>query len=149
MFGQFSDWLSTQSSFCSHVFTVWVLVMMAFTRAFSQDPVTAQICSTRKSLKPVVFRHSSTVQGGVSKRNKRACYIAVSEFPLPHAPHHWSLLTAAMLRSVCQLLQAHPCISHLSEFFWACRFPKSLPDFVSEKTELLMWMDPDRLLFPP
>lgn len=146
MFGQFSDWLSTQSSFCSHVFTVWVLVMMAFTRAFSQDPVTAQICSTRKSLKPVVFRHSSTVQGGVSKRNKRACYIAVSS----HCPMHLIIgLTAAMLRSVCQLLQAHLCISHLSEFFWACRFPKSLPDFVSEKTELLMWMDPDRLLFPP
>lgn len=95
MFGQFSDWLSTQSSFCSHVFTVWVLVMMAFTRAFSQDPVTAQICSTRKSLKPVVFRHSSTVQGGVSKRNKRACYIAVSS----HCPMH--LITGLFSQQLC------------------------------------------------
>lgn len=111
------------------------------------------MCSDRKPLKTVVFRHSSAALGVLAKEMKglymgsQGC-TTVSSL-VPTRPIFGVLLTAAVLQSVCQLLLIHLCITHLSCIFWAFKFSKSLPGFMIEKTEVFVtWLEPNRCLSP-
>lgn len=107
------------------------------------------MCSDRKPLKTVVFRHSSAALGVLAKEMKGLSMGSVGYTPVSSfcrtRPHLWgsshSTYVAISLSAPADASLQHPPLT----IFWAFKFSKSLPGIMFENTEVFItWMEPNR-----